>query len=396
REAVAAALWEAPLQALVATLAASVGTARRALPGPAGSHGWDSVAPAARTALAEVVDALAGLAAALKPVAQASPGLGTCAKRCGELRTVWHAVVAGPADPVGEGEGDGDDGVRWLRTTAHHVTLHLTPLNTAEQLGAVVQAHRGAWIYTSATLAVGDDFSHFLDSVGAPEAATLKLDSPFDYSANALLWLPQDLPQPGDPAFTARVCEAALPVLRAAGGGAFVLFTSHRALREATEWFAARLPDELPLLAQGSAPRDELLVRFRELGCAVLLGTGSFWEGVDVRGAALRLVVIDKLPFASPSDPVFRARLDAIRRDGGNPFMGYQVPQAVIALKQGAGRLIRDVTDRGVLALCDPRLVTKGYGRVFLNSLPDMPVTSSAEEAGTFARLAAVAGGIMV
>ncbi|MEL7447695.1 MAG: ATP-dependent DNA helicase [Pseudomonadota bacterium] len=397
REALAAGLWEEELEQRVADAAKWAREARLALPRAAGSHGWERVSPQAQGALEAAVSAVGRLAVELKPIAEASPGLESCLKRSREVHTTWKAIILGPT--VDEGGADGDRkeppaGVRWLRTTSHHFSLHLTPLNTAEQLGAIIHGHNGAWVFASATLAVGEDFSHFLRRVGAPEATTLRLDSPFDYAANALLWLPPSLPEPGDPAFTRSVCEAVLPVITASGGGAFALFTSHRALREAAEWFADRLPEELPLLVQGSAPRDELLVRFRDLGNGVLLGTGSFWEGVDVRGAALRVVAIDKLPFASPSDPVFKERLNAIRRGGGNPFMEYQVPQAVIALKQGAGRLIRDVTDRGVLALCDPRLTVKSYGRVFLNSLPDMPVTSSAEDAAEFARLAAVAGGM--
>jgi ATP-dependent DNA helicase DinG len=176
-----------------------------------------------------------------------------------------------------------------------------------------------------------------------------------------------------------RVARAALP---ASGGRAFLLFTSHRALQEAAA--ALREDVDFPLLIQGQAPRAELLARFRALGNAVLLGTGSFWEGVDVRGEALSLVLIDKLPFASPGDPVLQARIDALRANGGNPFFDIQVPEAVIALKQGAGRLIRAVDDRGVLVLCDPRVVNKGYGRVFRASLPPMPVTQRLEDVCAF------------
>jgi ATP-dependent DNA helicase DinG len=178
------------------------------------------------------------------------------------------------------------------------------------------------------------------------------------------------------------VVEVAVPILEASGGRAFLLFTSHRALREAAELLEERL--DLPLLAQGDAPKADLLERFVEHGNAVLLGTSSFWEGVDVRGGALSVVIIDKLPFASPGDPVLQARLEAIRRRGGNPFMDYQVPQAAIALKQGAGRLIRDVGDQGVLVLCDPRLLKKGYGQTFLDAMPPFARTRDLDQVLTF------------
>jgi ATP-dependent DNA helicase DinG len=180
--------------------------------------------------------------------------------------------------------------------------------------------------------------------------------------------------------------DAALPLLETSGGRAFLLFTSHRALGEASEWLRHRLGERapFPLFAQGEAPREVLLRQFRELGNAVLLGTSSFWEGVDVKGDALSLVVIDKLPFASPDDPVLSARLEEMRRRGGNPFSQYQLPQAVLALKQGVGRLIRDANDSGVIMICDPRLMTRAYGRVFIDSLPPMPVTTNLREASAF------------
>jgi ATP-dependent DNA helicase DinG len=237
-------------------------------------------------------------------------------------------------------------------------------------------------VFTSATLAVGENFEHFCHRAGLQEPQTLRLDSPFDYVHNALLYLPPSLPNPGDTRHTAAVIAAARSVLACSAGRAFLLFTSHRALRAAAEALGADLP--YPLLVQGSAPRSELLQRFRESGNAVLLGTGSFWEGVDVRGEALSCVLIDKLPFASPGDPVLNARIEAMRAEGGNPFVEYQLPQAVIALKQGVGRLIRDVSDRGVLVLCDPRLRSKSYGKIFLESLPPMPRTTRLADVRTF------------
>ncbi|MEO1574683.1 MAG: ATP-dependent DNA helicase, partial [Pseudomonadota bacterium] len=211
---------------------------------------------------------------------------------------------------------------------------------------------------------------------------TLRLGSPFDFERNALLYLPTHLPAPSDPSYTGQVIDLARPLIQAGNGGAFLLFTSRRALNEA----AQRLQGELsyPVLAQGDAPRDELLRQFRAHGNAVLLGTASFWEGVDVRGDALKLVVIDKLPFASPGDPVTEARLQALKRNGVNAFMQHQVPEAVIALKQGVGRLIRDPSDRGVCVICDPRVTQKAYGRVFRASLPPMRVTHEGNDAQSF------------
>lgn len=263
-----------------------------------------------------------------------------------------------------------DEQVQWFETFARSFSLHMTPL----RIGNVFQDHRlriqAGWIFTSATLAVGEDFSHFSTSLGLEDGHTAQWESPFDYKRNTLLYMPKGLPIPSESNFTAEVVRSALPVLEASGGRAFLLFTSHRALQEAYGLMKEKI--DFPLLVQGSAPRHELLHRFRNLGNAVLLGTSSFWEGVDVRGPALSVVIIDKLPFASPGDPVLQARLEAIRRNGGEPFRDYQLPQAVISLKQGVGRLIRDSNDRGVLMLCDPRLLSKGYGRIFLSSLPPM------------------------
>src|SRR5437588_5019852 len=243
--------------------------------------------------------------------------------------------------------------------------------------------HPRAWIFTSATLAVGEDFKHFTRELGVPEAETRRWASPFDFARQALLYVPNGLPlDPNDPAFTEALIEAALPVLKASGGRAFLLFTTLRALRRAHELLRERIG--FPLLVQGTGSRSELLARFRSLGNAVLLGSASFWEGVDVRGDALSLVVIDKLPFAPPDDPVLAARIDAIKAAGRNPFTELQLPQAVLQLKQGAGRLIRDEGDRGVLMLCDPRLLSRPYGKRILESLPPMKRTRSLEEVREF------------
>jgi ATP-dependent DNA helicase DinG len=228
---------------------------------------------------------------------------------------------------------------------------------------------KATWIHTSATLAVnGGNFSHIGRQLGLKNPRTLLEPSPFDYPNQALAYFPKNLPEPIQPGYNEAMLEAVLPVLDASNGRAFLLFTSHRALRESAESLAKKA--HFPLFVQGTAPRHQLLERFRASGNGVLLGAASFWEGVDVAGDALRVVVIDKLPFASPGDPVLEARLESIKRRGGVPFRDWQLPTAAIALKQGVGRLIRTHQDRGVLVLCDPRLSNKPYGRVFLDSLP--------------------------
>jgi ATP-dependent DNA helicase DinG len=243
------------------------------------------------------------------------------------------------------------------------------------------QRSMAAWVFTSATLTVDGRFEHIAQRLGLDDPITLLQPSPFDWARQALCYLPTDLPDPAARGVGTALIRALTPVLEASGGRAFLLFASHRALREAAE---ALRDAPWPLFVQGEAPRATLLQRFRESGNGVLLGSASFREGVDVVGDALSVVVIDKLPFAAPDDPVFEARLDAIRRDGGNPFRDEQLPQAVIALKQGVGRLIRSETDRGVLVLCDPRLVSRSYGRTFLDSLPPFRRTRSLGDVQTF------------
>ena len=277
--------------------------------------------------------------------------------------------------------------IRWIEAFAHSLQLHRTPLSVAEIFNRERDSHARAWIFTSATLAVKNDFEHFAAQLGLSSANAKSWPSPFDYDTQGLLYLPEGLPDPMSPRYTATVVEAAWPVIRAAGGRTFVLCTTLRAVKAAGELLKSRIEAEglaFPLLVQGDGSRSELLERFRRAGNAVLVGSQSFWEGVDVRGRALSVVVIDKLPFAPPDDPVLAARLDAISKRGGNPFMDYQLPSAVISLKQGAGRLIRDETDRGVLMICDPRLVTKPYGRRIWQSLPPFRRTRDALVATKF------------
>jgi ATP-dependent DNA helicase DinG len=236
-----------------------------------------------------------------------------------------------------------------------------------------------AWIFTSATLAVGEDFSHFTERMGFHGVTGLTFPSPYALDRNALVYLPDGLPPPSDSSHTDCMLEVVMPLLKLTSGGMFCLFTSHRALNAAKRWSRKNKRKLLgrPLLIQGDAPRDDLLRRFRDCGNAVLFGTGSFWEGVDVRGSALTIVAIDKLPFASPADPMMMARLEFIRRQGGNGFSEHQLPQAALSLKQGAGRLLRDQSDYGLIVLCDPRIRSKSYGKVFLRCLEPVPSSDS-------------------
>ena len=327
-----------------------------------------------QAAVADVSGALENLVSVLQPLAVRGKGLEGCHERA-ELLAGRFELLTGPA-PTGF--------IHWYETHTRSFTLNLTPMDVAKLFQAQVKSRPCGWVFTSATLAVGESFEHFTSQLGIQDAVTHRWDSPFDYQRQAVLYVPEGMPEPNSPGYTEAVVEQALPVLEASGGRAFMLFTSHRALQQAAELIRERIP--YPLLVQGEVPRTRLLEQFRELGNAVLLGTGSFWEGVDVRGEALSCVIIDKLPFASPGDPVLQARIDAMRETGGNPFMEYQLPQAVITLKQGVGRLIRDVNDRGVLVLCDPRLGSKSYGRVFIDSLPPMTKTRKLEVVQRFFR----------
>lgn len=280
------------------------------------------------------------------------------------------------------------EGARAVETTQRSFTLSLMPFDISARFKALVHARRCAWIFTSATLSLGEDFSHFAGRLGLADTPTLKIDSPFDYERQSLLYLPMGMPEPSASGYVTAVIEQALPLIEASKGGAFILFTSHRALSQAATLVRERWAQGSPykLFVQGEAPRERLLKEFREDGNGVLLGTTSFWEGVDVKGEALRLVIIEKLPFASPDDPLVRARIEHLNSTGGNPFREYQLPEAALALKQGVGRLIRSEDDYGVVVICDPRMVGKGYGRVFVAALPTMTVTREHDEVVRFLR----------
>ncbi|HQS57525.1 MAG: helicase [Gallionellales bacterium 35-53-114] len=282
--------------------------------------------------------------------------------------------------------------VRWVEIFNHSVQLNTTPLSIADIFAKQIGGTPRAWIFTSATLAVKRDFSHYQGEMGLVTARTACWDSPFNYPEQALLYAPENMPDPNSPAYTEAVVAAALPLLEASKGRAFLLFTSLRAMQRAHEILQAEFDRKnlkYPLMLQGESSRNDLLARFRDHGNAVLLGSQSFWEGVDVRGEALSLVVIDKLPFAPPDDPVLAARIAQITKQGRNAFMEYQLPRAVINLKQGAGRLIRDESDRGVLMICDPRLLSKPYGKRIWQSLPPFKRTRVLAEAVAFFETAA-------
>ena len=338
---------------------------------------------------AEFLDALEALAAGLDRLATE---MRMVAERSEDVAVVARRAEAA-ADAVARwqagfrGEDSGNAWIRWIDVSAQGFQLHASPLSVADVFRRQVDDTGRAWILTSATLAVGRDFTHYTSQLGLTDTATGCWDSPFDYAQQGLLYVPRGLPAPNTAEHTNAVVDAALPVLQASGGRAFLLFTTLRALNLARDRLAeglARNGLSFPVLVQGDGSKTELLLRFRALGNAVLLGSASFWEGVDVPGDALSVVVIDKLPFAPPDDPLLAARLAKLAADGGNAFMDWQLPQAAISLKQGAGRLIRTETDRGVLMLCDPRIVDKPYGRRIWQSLPPMKRTRELADVTAF------------
>ncbi|MBS1140731.1 MAG: Helicase c2:DEAD/DEAH box helicase, N-terminal [Proteobacteria bacterium] len=331
------------------------------------SYGQLEEKPDFEAALKALEAEVVAFAALLETQAERAEGLEKCWQRATEL--VQH---------LGQWQNPTPGYVRWAEAFTHSLQLNATPLNVAEIFRKQMGGHPRAWIFTSATLAVQGKFHHYCAELGLGEPDSACWHSPFDYDKQAILYAPLGMPDPNAWNYTDAVVEAAWPAVKAANGGAFFLCTSLRAMRRTHELLKAKLEDEnidMPLLVQGEGSKNDLLQRFRHHGNSILVGSQSFWEGVDVRGEALSLVVIDKIPFAPPDDPVLSARIEQMKKDGRNAFMEYQLPRAVINVKQGAGRLIRDENDKGVLMMCDPRLISKPYGRRVWQSLPPMKRT---------------------
>ena len=377
RDTVAAMKADAPdtpdLDPLAAHLESAVREAAEAFAGGEQRVEWSAMEPDARERIESMGVRLAELADALETVSVRGPAIEAVAARARDL--------AGRLDRIG-GEPPEAGCARWAESRPRGFAAHLAPLDTAPILAERVAATDQAWILTSATLSVAGSLAHFAARVGMDDASLHIFEGSFDYREQTRCYLPPGMPAPARSGYDEAVAEVAASVLAESRGRAFLLFTSHRALRAVRAALDGRVP--WPLFTQGERPRGELLDRFVETPGSVLLGTQSFWEGVDIRGEALSLVLIDKLPFAPPDDPLLVARAEAIRRDGGDPFTTIQLPAAVIGLKQGVGRLIRDEGDSGVVVICDPRLRSRGYGRIFLDSLPPMPITADIEAVRAF------------
>ncbi|MBN4063603.1 ATP-dependent DNA helicase [Cardiobacterium sp. AH-315-I02] len=347
---------------------------------------WSKVQnkPAVKTSLASLASSLEDLIAVLKIAAERARGLEQCYERAQNIMPRLKSFLNLEKTTEADSEQSKlNSSILWYETYPKSFMLHATPIDIASIFQQHTDNFSSSWIFTSATLQVNKQFSHFANNIGLEDYQSGVWDSPFNYEKQSLLYLPDKLPQPADPSYTKLLMQAAIPVLHASQGRAFILFTSYYAMHKAYDYLKQQmLPYEL--LMQGDFPKHQLLEKFRQTDNAILLGTSSFWEGVDVRGESLSCVIIDKLPFASPGDPVMQARIEAIKQNGGQPFMEFQVPQAVLTLKQGVGRLIRDVNDTGVLMIGDPRLKQKSYGRIFLNSLPSMPVTSDVNDVEHF------------
>ncbi|HSN20815.1 MAG TPA: ATP-dependent DNA helicase [Usitatibacter sp.] len=340
-------------------------------------------------ALGALEERLAELAKQLRAQEERAEEIRNCRLRAEEYfaRVVeWREADSRPKEDA-YGETPAADVVRWIEAYPQSAALYVTPLDVGRILGETLRGGERAWIFTSATLSVNGDFSHYQSEMGLAGARTMSWPSPYDFERQALLYVPEGLPDPNSEGYVEAVIDAAWPVVRASGGHAFLLFTSLRAMDRGHARLAAKLAAEglrWPLLLQGSASKNELLERFRRSPHAILVASQSFWEGVDVKGEQLSVVVIDRLPFNPPDEPVLAACIERINRAGGNAFMDYQLPRAVIALKQGAGRLIRDETDRGALVICDPRLVEKHYGKRIWRALPPFRRTRALAEVEAF------------
>ncbi|MEW5056588.1 MAG: ATP-dependent DNA helicase [Cycloclasticus sp.] len=325
-------------------------------------------------ALVCLIERLEKLFNVLTEVAVRSKGLEACWKRCEDILLRLRLFT----------QSEQQNWIQWFESFNRTFSFNRTPLDISKTFASFAFASEASWIFTSATLSVNNKFDFFTQRLGLQDADSGMWDSPFDYVHQALMYVPEGLPEPRDRDYTEVMIEKIIPVLEASEGRAFILFTSHRALREAASLLTVKT--DFTLLVQGELPKQQMLDKFRNTTRAVLLGTASFWEGVDVRGDALSCVIIDKLPFTSPGDPVTKARLEHMTANGQSPFAEFQLPSAALTLKQGVGRLIRDVEDTGLLVLCDPRLSSKAYGKVFVSSLPAMPITQEMKDVNRFFR----------
>ena len=337
---------------------------------------WDELCeevPSLPKKMGVLADTINRFSEMLEDAAPAGEALTRCHERSVELAQECYKIAAA---------GEEDGVVRWVEVARRTFRIHETPLNIGQALSAYFGNENQTRVFTSATLSIDGDFTHFQQLAGLPENTLSKTwESPFDFFNQAVLYVPEGMPEPKEESFADAMFERVLPVLESSGGRAFVLFTSFRVMQE----FEERLAEyDFNVLMQGESNKRELLDDFVNKTNSVLLGTMSFWEGVDVPGRALSCVIIDKLPFESPFDPVLKARLTAMQEGGDNPFMSYQVPRAVITLRQGAGRLIRKQSDKGVLMICDARLRRTHYGKVFLNSLPSMRRTADQSKVCAF------------
>jgi len=335
---------------------------------------WATVAfdKSCQQAIEQVKTALTDLAAPLELAAGRSKNLESYWERLQELTIVFEKLTQQPDANT----------IHWFETFTHSFMIHQSPLIVKNAFQKTLEDLDATCVFTSATLTVNRSFQHYLEQLGLEKNITLQVDSPFDLLEQGLLYVPRGIPDPKSPDYINRIVDAAIPVINAAKGRTFFLFTSYYGLNQAAELLKTQI--DYPLFIQGTKPKDQLLKDFVESGNGVLLATTSFWEGVDVRGQALSCVIIDKLPFSVPDDPIHKARSESLRQQGKQPFFTYSLPQAVIMLKQGVGRLIRDVDDKGVLMLCDPRIIGKDYGRIFLETLADYPRTRDLQKAMRF------------
>ncbi|MGR8950277.1 MAG: ATP-dependent DNA helicase [Gammaproteobacteria bacterium] len=333
-------------------------------------------------AFSEIVNITAMVDQQLEEASVRGPMLDNCFARIQRMRQKMSLFDRDASVAELEPAESNIDWVRWWETSKRGFVFHATPVSVAPQFSSMLKRYPASWIFTSATLSVAGKFDYFQHQLGLSHVDAQSWPSPFDYEKCGLMYLPDIRREPRDAEYVGEVIDSVIPLIEAAKGRVFILFTSYRALTAAAEMLRTRI--DFPLLVQGEASRGLLIDEFVRLGNAVLLGTGTFWQGVDVRGSALSVVVIDKLPFAPPNEPLTKARIRRIEAAGGNGFVDFQIPEAVITLKQGTGRLIRDTHDRGVLVLCDPRLRSKGYGRTFLSALPPMRKTSELKEVVAF------------